>query len=82
MKVRLDDWVNGLKYDWNISRQRFYGVPFPIWYCKDCGTVVVADEASLPVDQQNNRARQKVAAIAGVGSSGGSDVMETWMTSP
>ena len=33
MKVRLDHWIEGLKYDWNITRQRFYGVPFPVWYC-------------------------------------------------
>ena len=82
MKVRLDDWINGLKYDWNISRQRFYGVPFPIWYCKDCGTVVVADEASLPVDPAEQPC--PVESCSNCGSTefeGESDVMETWMTS-
>ncbi len=49
MRVRLEDWINGLKYDWNISRQRFYGVPFPVWYDKD-GNAVIAEESQLPVD--------------------------------
>jgi valyl-tRNA synthetase len=42
MKVRLQHWVEGLKYDWNISRQRFYGVPFPIWYVEETGEVIAA----------------------------------------
>ena len=50
MKVRLDRWIEGLKYDWNITRQRFYGVPFPVWFCDDCGEPVLATEEQLPVD--------------------------------
>jgi valyl-tRNA synthetase len=50
MKTRLDHWVDGLKYDWNISRQRFYGVPFPLWFCDGCGHVILAEESQLPVD--------------------------------
>ncbi len=82
MKVRLDDWVNGLKYDWNISRQRFYGVPFPIWYCKSCGEVVVADEATLPVDPAEQPCpAESCVKCGGTEFEGESDVMETWMTS-
>jgi len=50
MKTRLDHWIEGLRYDWNISRQRFYGVPFPVWYVKETGDIVLADQDSLPVD--------------------------------
>ena len=50
MKVRLDHWIEGLKYDWNITRQRFYGVPFPVWFCDGCGEAVLATEEQLPVD--------------------------------
>ncbi len=50
MRHRYDNWVKGLKWDWCISRQRFFGVPFPVWYCKNCETPVLADEKSLPVD--------------------------------
>ncbi len=50
MKVRYDNWVKGLKWDWCISRQRYFGVPIPVWYCKECGTEIVATPEQLPVD--------------------------------
>ncbi len=50
MKNRYTSWVENLKWDWCISRQRYFGVPFPIWYCKNCGKVAVADEELLPVN--------------------------------
>jgi valyl-tRNA synthetase len=50
MKVRLEHWIEGLKYDWNISRQRFYGVPFPVWFCANCNEVILANPGTLPID--------------------------------
>ena len=50
MKNRYVSWVKNLKWDWCISRQRYFGVPFPIWYCKDCGRVMAASEEMLPVN--------------------------------
>jgi len=82
MKIRLDDWINGLKYDWNISRQRFYGVPFPVWYCERCGSVMLAAEDGLPVDPLESAApAAKCAACGGAEFRGDPDVMDTWMTS-
>jgi valyl-tRNA synthetase len=82
MKTRLDQWIEGLKYDWNISRQRFYGVPFPVWYVEETGEVILADEADLPVDPTEDQppqwAREKYAGKSIVPES---DVMDTWMTS-
>jgi valyl-tRNA synthetase len=55
MKVRIDQWIDGLQWDWCISRQRFFGVKFPVWYVKKphdlgLGEPVVADIDQLPVD--------------------------------
>ncbi len=50
MKNRYKIWVENLKWDWCISRQRYFGVPFPVWYCKDCKKPVFAAEEQLPVN--------------------------------
>ena len=50
MHARYDEWVNNLAWDWCISRQRYFGVPFPVWYCKDCREVILAREEDLPVN--------------------------------
>jgi valyl-tRNA synthetase len=53
MKIRIEQWINGLNYDWCISRQRFFGVPFPVWYVlKDDKEVerIIATIDELPVD--------------------------------
>lgn len=50
MKNRYVTWVENLKWDWCISRQRYFGVPFPVWYCEKCGKPHFADENALPVN--------------------------------
>ena len=50
MKARYVTWVENLKWDWCISRQRYFGVPFPVWYCESCGKAVFADLDKLPVN--------------------------------
>ncbi|MBD3243406.1 MAG: valine--tRNA ligase [Chitinivibrionales bacterium] len=82
MKHRLDSWIDELKWDWCISRQRFYGVPFPVWYCRDCATPLPAPDSDLPVDPTLH------APPPGARCSCGGDrfepehdVMDTWMTS-
>ncbi|MDR1689255.1 MAG: valine--tRNA ligase [Clostridiales bacterium] len=50
MKNRYIAWVENLKWDWCISRQRYFGVPFPVWYCKACGNAVFAEKDQLPVN--------------------------------
>ncbi len=57
MKIRIEQWINGLNYDWCISRQRFFGVPFPIWYViKDDKEIerIIADVNELPIDPMDS----------------------------
>jgi valyl-tRNA synthetase len=82
MRRRLEDWIDGLKWDWNITRQRHYGVPFPVWFCAACGAPVLARLEDLPVDPLTDK--PPVAACPSCGSAdlhGDPDVMDTWMTS-
>ncbi|WP_428262060.1 valine--tRNA ligase [Haliangium sp.] len=82
MKVRLDQWIEGLRYDWNISRQRFYGVPVPVWFCAGCDAPVVASEDSLPVDPlEDPPPCERCEQCGGTEFVGDPDVMDTWMTS-
>ncbi len=80
MQARYREWVANLGWDWCISRQRYYGVTFPVWYCTDCGEILLADEDQLPVDpteQQPTRA----CTCGSTSFTPEEDVMDTWATS-
>jgi valyl-tRNA synthetase len=50
MFSRYEHWIDGLEWDWCISRQRDSGIPIPVWYCDDCGEPIMAAREDLPVD--------------------------------
>ncbi len=82
MKQIYDSWVNGLKWDWCISRQRFYGVPFPLWHCGACGEIILANEKSLPIDPRETKAPvSECPKCKSTEITPETDVMDTWMTS-
>ncbi|MHB1471793.1 MAG: valine--tRNA ligase [Thermoplasmataceae archaeon] len=81
MKIRLDNWIDGLKWDWCISRQRFYGVPFPVWYCRSCKNMVLADKSELPVDPRVESGERKCSRCGSDELEPERDVMDTWATS-
>ena len=89
MKVRYENWVNGLTGDWLISRQRFFGVPIPVWYALDSNgepnfeKVLVPTSAQLPVDPSTDVPDGYTEAQRGVanGFIGEVDIMDTWATS-
>jgi valyl-tRNA synthetase len=89
MRVRYENWVNGLNGDWGISRQRFFGVPFPLWYPinndgeTDYSRPMVPAESRLPIDPSIHvpdgyRPEQRNRPN---GFAGDPDVMDTWATS-
>lgn len=82
MKSRYIDWVKNLSWDWCISRQRVFGIPFPVWYCDDCHGILVASIDQLPVDPQETTYKNGVCDhCLGTNLRPEKDVMDTWNTS-
>jgi valyl-tRNA synthetase len=82
MKSRYMNWVENVKWDWCISRQRFYGIPFPVWHCTDCKQILLADEKDLPIDPQETAYPGKIcSACKSEKIVPDTDVMDTWNTS-
>lgn len=81
MKARFKNWVENLSWDWGLSRQRFFGIPFPAWHCS-CGMIHMAEVKDLPIDPQETPL-SIVCKQCGKSDAwrGDTDVMDTWNTS-
>jgi valyl-tRNA synthetase len=80
MASRYRQWVENLSWDWCLSRQRAFGVPFPVWHCPDCSNVVLADPTHLPLDPRKADA-PRPCSCGCTALLPDTDVMDTWATS-
>ncbi len=89
MRVRYENWTNGLTGDWLVSRQRFFGVPIPVWYAldengeRDYSRVLTPKPESLPIDPTTDVPEGYTEDKRGVagGFEGEADIFDTWATS-
>lgn len=81
MKKRYIQWVENLKWDWCISRQRFFGVPVPVWYSKKTGEMILPDSSQLPLDPQFDRPAVLPEGHTYDDIEPDKDVLDTWATS-
>ncbi|MCL2351067.1 MAG: valine--tRNA ligase [Firmicutes bacterium] len=81
MKNRYIAWVENLKWDWCISRQRYFGVPFPVWYCEECGAPIFARPEQLPVNPLEIELCGTCDSCGSTSFVPESAVFDTWATS-
>jgi valyl-tRNA synthetase len=82
MKKRMIDWTNSLDWDWVISRQRIFATPIPVWYCKQCQEVILAEPDWLPIDPRNEGPKTDTCPKCGCSEFvPETDVLDTWFDS-
>jgi len=82
MKSRYIDWVQNLSWNWCLSRQRLYGIPFPVWHCDDCNTILAPEYKDLPIDPQETSFPGGICTqCSSKNIHPDTDVMDTWNTS-
>jgi len=80
MKNRYINWVENLKWDWCISRQRYFGVPFPLWYCQTCGQIMTVPAEDLPINPRESSPKE-ACSCGSRDFTPETDIMDTWATS-
>ena len=80
MRTRYRTWVENLAWDWCISRQRYFGIYFPLWYCQACNEVILASEDQLPVDPTESLP-SRPCSCGSTQFSPDEDIMDVWATS-
>jgi len=81
MKIRLEDWVNSLEWDWVISRQRYFATPIPLWECEKCDEAVIARPEDCYIDPTIDKPPVDKCPKCGGKLIGCEDVFDTWMDS-
>jgi valyl-tRNA synthetase len=78
MQKRYENWINGLEWDWSISRERHFGIPIPVWHCSQCKTIILAEESEIPIDPVQTK---KLCPKCKTQAEGENKVLDTWATS-
>jgi valyl-tRNA synthetase len=78
MRKRFENWINGLEWDWNISRDRHFGIPIPVWWCINCKEIILPEERELPVDPLE---KKKICVKCKKAAEPEIRVLDTWATS-
>jgi len=81
MKKRYQEWVSNLKWDWCISRERFYGIPIPVFNCDNCDKIVIPDEGSFPLDPKKDIVEERCPDCKTGKLIPEKNVLDTWFTS-
>jgi len=82
MKHRLIDWAKSLEWDWVISRQRVFATPIPLWYCRKCGQILLAEPDWVPIDPRLENPRiGKCPKCGSTEFKPEKDVLDTWFDS-
>jgi len=78
MFKRYKNWINGLEWDWSISRNRHFGIPIPVWECKKCNKILLPNKKELPIDPI--QIKKKCSKCNGIAEPE-TKVLDTWATS-
>lgn len=78
MHKRYDNWIKGLEWDWSISRNRYFGIPIPVWKCPKCQKIILPLDSELPVDPLQI---EKKCSDCNVIAEPEKMVLDTWATS-
>jgi valyl-tRNA synthetase len=80
MKNKYITWVQNLKWDWCISRQRYFGIPFPVWYCSKCGKTIFPKVEELPINPMETKPSES-CSCGSTEFEPETAVFDTWATS-
>ena len=81
MKSRLLNWADSMEWDWCVSRQRIFATPIPVWFCDECGKVILPSSEELPVDPTQTNPSIERCECGSSNFRGEEDVLDTWMDS-
>lgn len=81
MRKRYEEWVSGLKWDWCISRERFFGVPIPVYICDSCHAVVIPEKEKFPIDPKMQTEKLSCPQCDHGNLVPEKSVLDTWFTS-